>query len=131
MLTEHGTVDARAHPEEMLDRVLVVERVQVVAEHIRAYARVLRQEIAHVLKGAVEALSGDVDLGSVAGAQHHRLRYVRPMRQIEQRLVDVVGRDRDLLEHIQRSAGVVESDRYKRHCHPVWRNSTRKFTLRA
>ena len=77
--------------------------------------RDLRQEVAHVLEGTMKALGQDVDLGAVARAEHNTLGNIGAQQQIVERFVEIIRGDSDLLEHIERRRGVIQTDDYKRH----------------
>ena len=115
VFTKNCRVDAGADPEEVLDGLIVVERVQVIVQDLGSNERTLGQEVSDILERTVETFGQNVDLGSVTGAENDAFGDVGAKRQVVQRLVERIRRDGDLLENIKRRRGVIETDDYKRH----------------
>ena len=109
-LAEHGRVEAGGHREEVRDGRRVVVDVEVVAEVLGREERDLGEEVADVLVGAVEALRDGVDLGAVAGGQHHGLGHVGAGDEVVQRLGQRGVADGHALEEVERRAAVVQPD---------------------
>ncbi len=114
-LAEHGRVDTGGHTEQVGHGPGVVELVEVVGEVLRGQRTQLGQEVADVAHGAVEPLGRGVDLGPVAGGQHHRLRHVVAAHEVVQGLGHALARHRHPLEEPERDAAVVQPDDDRRH----------------
>ena len=73
VLAEHGRVEPGGHLEQVGDRGVVVLAVEVRVEIVGVQPAELAEEVADVAVGAVEPLGDGVDLGAVAGGEHHDL----------------------------------------------------------
>ena len=109
-LAEHRRVEAGGDAEEVGDRRRVVVDVEVVGEVLGGEEGDLGEEVADVLVGAVEPLGDRVDLGAVAGGEHHGLGHVRARDQVVQRLRQRGIADGHALEQVERRAAVVQPD---------------------
>ena len=68
-----------------------------------------------VLHRTVETLGHDVDLGAMAGGEHHHLTHVLASAQVVERLGQATLGDGHALEEIERHRAVVQSDDDDRH----------------
>jgi hypothetical protein len=115
-LAEHGGVEPGGHLEQVRHGGVVVLAVQVRVQVVGRQAAEFAEEVADVGVGAVELLGHGVDLGAVAGAEHHGLAHVvaaaaSPCNDLGNHL----GCQRDALEQRQRPGAVVHSDHDDRH----------------
>ena len=109
-LAEHGGVEAGGDAEEVGDGRRVVVDVEVVGEVLGREEGDLGEEVADVLVGAVEPLGDGVDLGAVAGGEHHGLGHVGARDQVVQGLRQRGIADGHALEQVERRAAVVQPD---------------------
>ncbi|CAB4639108.1 unannotated protein [freshwater metagenome] len=75
-----------------------VVHIQVIGEFFWCSEREFREERAQVAVGRVELFGDDVDLGAIAGRQHHGFAHVVVRQHIVQRLRQPSAIDRDPLE---------------------------------
>ena len=85
-LPEDGRVQPGGHLEQVGGGHLVVVRVQLVGEQLGRGAAPLREEVADLAHGRVEASGVGVDLGAQAGRDDDHLAQVVPAGQVVQRL---------------------------------------------
>ena len=120
-LAEHGRVETRGHREEVTRGALVEVAVEVVGRARRdagRRGRAMKSRTSGVR--AVEPLGDDVDLGAVAGRQHHGLGDVRPRAEVVERLGKARTVDTGPLEQLERCDAVVQTDDDDRHA--GWRS---------
>ena len=72
-LADDHRVETGRDAEQMRDRGVVVVRVQTLREVVGVEARLLGEEVAHVVDAVVEARRARVDLGAVARGEQHQL----------------------------------------------------------
>ena len=114
-LADDRGIEPTRHREQMLGRVGVVVRVEVLGELLGEQVAQLGERVAHVLVGAMEALGEGVHLGAVTGGQHHCLAEVRAGDERVQGFRQIGLTERHALKQVERHGLVIESDGYKGH----------------
>ena len=89
-LADDHRVEAGRHREEVRDRGIVVVRVEVILELLGLGAGVRGEEVADVADRGMEVRAARVDLGAVAGREHHDLEQVLASGEIVQHLGELL-----------------------------------------
>ena len=110
-LAQHHRIEAARDAKRVGDRLFARQRVDVRRQ------RILRDAV-EVLEPAHDRLRlrpVHIDLGPVAGRQDRGFLDPGPRQEVAQRVAERVGRERDLLPHVERCGLVVEAEGVERH----------------
>ena len=103
--------------EQMLDGLRTVIHIEVIGDLLRRGEGEISEEGAQIRVGRMELLSHHVDLGAIAGGQHHCFADVLVRNHIVQCLRQSGIVDGDALKQRQRNSSVVQPENDYRH---VW-----------
>ena len=114
-LADDDRIEPGGHPEQMASGLVVLAGEQVRHEHIVRDLVVIGEKADDVLAGPFRIGARDVDLGPVAGRQHHRLRRREPRRQRFDGGADVAAGEVQPLAQVDRRGPV--TDAYQEEMH--------------
>ena len=114
-LTEYGRIQAAGYTEKVPSGVEFIVDVEMFGEIVEGKSGMTGENVANVSERRVKSFGPNIDLGAVAGREHHGFGNIVARNQIVEDLYDVIVGDIESLEVFDRNRPLIHSDNNDGH----------------